>query len=1081
MKKHSSDWMTGVVTFFTDSKLTPLIIIASILIGLFAVMNLAREEEPQISVPIFDIFVSYPGTDVQEVERRIVNLGERKLWEIPGVEYIYSTTETHGAFFIVRFKVGENIEDSLIKLYTKVHSNLDFMPPGGTPPLIKVRSIDDVPSLSLTFHSEKKDAVALRRIVAHLRTLISSIPNVSETTILGGRKRQFQVFFDEAKIRERLMNPTEIAHIIKTTNIKVSAGHLETKPGLSSVEANSFFRTVSDLENLVVGVSGGSVVTLEDVAEIKDGPDEEDRFVKIQFGPSSQIVNKGPFEAVTLAISKRKGTNASHLCESILEKVEELKGSVIPADVHMTVTRDYGETASEKSNELLFHMAIAVFSVSLLIAFSLGKRESGVVAIAIPMTLALTLAMFYFLGFTLNRITLFALIFSIGILVDDPIVDVENIVRHLRMPSNKGRPILQVTIEAVNEVRSPLILATLAVIASILPMAFVSGLMGPYMRPIPIGASSAMVFSMIVAFIATPWAAYRILGHAFEKGKLRGHGAGEEDDFLTRMYRSYMKPLIYDSKIRRWFFIALLGLLCAAIFLVPLKLVRVKMLPFDNKNEFQVVLDMPEGTPIEKTAEVIGEIADYLITVPEVKDIETYAGTSAPYNFNGLVRHYFMRDKPFQADLQVNLAGKHDRKRQSHAIAKSVRPKIHEIVRRAGGHVQVAEVPPGPPVLSTLVFEIYGPSVEGQRELAQKIEELLSKSKGVTDISTYVGAEEKLERLKINNQKASLNGISVQAITETIQTALEGQIVDLAHLSEEDEPVEIVLRLPKTKRGSLNAVLDTTLLSRFGNAIPLRELVDVELTVKDRPIYHKNLMRVSYVIVDVAGNLESPVYALLSLNKQIAKLALPGDAHHQKEIKQLYSGQPENTEEYAVKWDGEWQITYEVFRDLGMAFAAVLILIYILVVGWFKSFKTPLVIMLPIPLTLVGILPAHWMTGIFFTATSMIGLIAGAGIVVRNAIILVDFIELKLTEGVRLEEAVIDAGATRFRPMLLTASAVVVGAAVILFDPIFQGLALSLMAGEIASTILSRTAVPVIYYWMKSRELNKGTVPNALP
>ncbi len=1070
--------MSAVVSYFADSKLTPLIIIASILIGLFAVINLAREEEPQISVPIFDIFVSYPGTDVQEVERRIVNLGERKLWEIPGVEYIYSTAETNGALFIVRFKVGENIENSLIKLYTKVHSNLDFMPPGGTPPLIKVRSIDDVPTLSLTFHSESKDAVALRGIVAHLRTLISAIPNVSETTILGGRKRQFQVFFDEKKIRERLMNPTEIANIIKTTNIKMSAGHLESHPGLSSVEASSFFRTVSDLENLVLGVSGGSVVTLQDVARIKDGPDEEDHFVKIQFGSSSKISNKGPFDAVTLAVSKRKGTNASRLCETILEKVEELKDSVIPEDVHMTVTRNYGETASEKSNELLFHMAIAVFSVSLLIAFSLGKRESGVVAIAIPMTLALTLAMFYFLGFTLNRITLFALIFSIGILVDDPIVDVENIVRHLRMPSNKGRPILQVTIEAVNEVRSPLILATLTVIASILPMAFVRGLMGPYMRPIPIGASSAMVFSMIVAFIATPWAAYRILGHAFEKGKLHGHGAGEEDDFLTRMYRSYMKPLIYDSKIRRRFFVSLLGLLFIAIVLVPLKLVRVKMLPFDNKNEFQVVLDMPEGTPVEKTSEVIGEIADYLITVPEVKDIETYVGTSAPYNFNGLVRHYFLRDKPYQADLQVNLAGKHDRKRQSHAIAKNVRPKIHEIVKKAGGHVQVAEVPPGPPVLSTLVFEIYGPSEEGQRELANKIEGILSESKGVTDISTYVAAEEKLERLKINNQKASLNGISVKAIAETIQTALNGRVVDLAHLSEEDEPVEIVLRLPRAKRESLDSLLNITLLSRVGNAIPIKDLVEVESRVKDRPLYHKNLMRVSYVIADVAGNLESPVYALLSLKKQIAKLALPEDAHHQKEIKQLYSGQPENTEEYAVKWDGEWQITYEVFRDLGMAFAAVLILIYILVVGWFKSFKTPLVIMLPIPLTLVGILPAHWMTGIFFTATSMIGLIAGAGIVVRNAIILVDFIELKLSEGVPLEEAVIDAGATRFRPMLLTASAVVVGAAVILFDPIFQGLALSLMAGEIASTILSRTAVPVIYYWMKSKEKEtRGTVP----
>lgn len=1071
MKNHGgADWMSNIVSFFANSKLTPLIIIASMLIGLFAVLNLAREEEPQISVPIFDIFVSYPGADAQEVERRVVDLGERKLWEIPGVEYIYSAAEPDGALFIVRFKVGENTEDSLIKLYTKVYSNLDFLPQGSSQPLIKLRSIDDVPTLSLTFHSETRDPVSLRRGVARLQTLLNAIPNVSETRIIGGKKRQFQVFFDEAKIRERLLNPLEITHFIRAANVKTDAGKLDTQPGLTSVEANSFFRSAADLENLVVGVSGGQVVTLKDIAAVMDGPDQEDRYAGIQFGPASSLAQKGPFEAVTLAISKRKGTNASRLCEIILEKVREFKGNVIPEDVRMTVTRNYGETASEKSNELLYHMAIAVFSVSLLIAFSLGKRESGVIAIAIPMTLALTLAMFYFLGFTLNRITLFALIFSIGILVDDPIVDVENIVRHLRMPANKGRSILQVTIEAVNEVRSPLILATLTVIAAILPMAFVRGLMGPYMRPIPIGASSAMVFSMIVAFIATPWAAYRILGHAFESGKLHGHGEGEEDDFLTKVYRSYMRPLIYKPAVRNMFFAGLLVMLLGVILLVPLKLVRVKMLPFDNKNEFQVVLNMPEGTPVEKTKRVIQEIAAYLSAVPEVIDIETYVGTSSPYNFNGLVRHYFLRDKPHQADLQVNLAEKKKRKRQSHDIAKSVRPKIHEIVEKAGGHVQVAEVPPGPPVLSTLVLEIYGPSLAGQIELSQKIEALLRRSQGVTDIDSYVAAEETLARLKINNQKASLNGIPVQSIAETVQTALRGKTVDLAHLSEEYEPVEIILRLPKEKRADLEAVLNTTLLSRFGNSIPIRDLVELESSVKDRPVYHKNLTRVSYVIADVAGNLESPVYAILALNKEIEKLSLPADAGSQKKIEQLYSRQPENPERYAVKWDGEWQITYEVFRDLGLAFAAVLILIYILVVGWFKSFKTPLVIMLPIPLTLIGILPAHWLTNIFFTATSMIGLIAGAGIVVRNAIILVDFIELKLAEGVPLEEAVIEAGATRFRPMLLTAAAVVVGAAVILFDPIFQGLALSLMAGEIASTLLSRTAVPVIYYLVKSRE-----------
>ena len=1070
MKTHHSDLISGVVSYFARSKITPLIIAASFIIGLFAVVNLPREEEPQISVPMFDIFVSYPGADSKEVEQRIVNLGERKLWEIPGVEYIYSTIEPEGALIIVRFKVGEDVEKSLIKLYTKVYSNLDFLPPDATQPLLKVRSIDDVPILTLTFHSEKQDPVMLRKTVANLQNIVNAIPEVSETHITGGRKRQFQVFFDEEKLKARLLNPLEIGQLIRAANVKQNAGHLESEPALESVEANSFFKTKSDLENLVVGVNAGSIVMLKDIAEVVDGPDQEERSTQILFGPAAKDQKKGPFDAVTLAISKRKGANAAHLSDVILHAIKKIPEAVLPKDVQMTVTRDYGETAKEKSNELLFHMGIAVFGVSLLIAWALGSREAGVVAIAIPMTLALTLATFYFLGFTLNRITLFALIFSIGILVDDPIVDVENIVRHLRMPENKGKNILEVTIEAVNEVRSPLILATLTVIAAILPMAFVRGLMGPYMRPIPIGASAAMVFSMFVAFVATPWAAYQILGRAFAEGKLKVHHEGEKEDFLTHLYRSYMNPLIQNPKIRKKFLWALGILLFAVVMLVPLKLVRMKMLPFDNKNEFQVVLNMPEGTPKTRTQAVITEIADYLVTVPEVKDIEIYAGTAAPYNFNGLVRHYFLRSKPHQADLQVNLAGKHDRKRQSHDIAKAVRPKIHEIVGKYSGHVQVAEVPPGPPVLSTLVLEIYGPTTEGQNELATRVEKMLSEDSDITDIDTYVQAKEKLASLKVNTQKASLNGIPVTQIAEALTTAIGGKAVDLAHLSEEYEPVEILVRLPEEKRKTLDAALNMTLLSRYGNPIQIRDLVDIRDGLKDRAIYHKNLMRVSYVIADVGGKFESPAYAILKLKKDVARMAAPENHEGQKSLDQLFNGQPSTTDRWTLKWDGEWQITFEVFRDLGIAFAFVLLLIYVLVVGWFQSFKTPWIIMLPIPLTLIGILPAHWLGGVFFTATSMIGMIAGAGIVVRNSIILVDFIELKRADGMPLEEAVIEAGVQRFRPMLLTAAAVVVGASVILFDPIFQGLAVALMAGEIASTVLSRTAVPVFYYMMAKKK-----------
>ncbi|MEI7851691.1 MAG: efflux RND transporter permease subunit, partial [Kiritimatiellales bacterium] len=913
-----------IVRIFVKSKVTPLIIGFSIFLGVVSVFNLPREEEPQISVPMFDIFVSYPGATAEEVEQRIVNVGERKLWEIAGVEYIYSTIQSEGAVITVRFRVGEDAEKSLIKLYTKVYSSLDLLAKGGSTPLIKVRSIDDVPVLTLTFHSVKDDPVRLRKVVSDVQKSVSAIPDVSETGITGGRKRQFQVYFDGAKLNERFLNPLELTRLIQQANVKTSAGHLENSSELINVEADGFFRAKEDLENLVVSVSQGKEVYLKDVAEIIDGPDDEETAVNIRFGAADQSGDKGPFDATTLSVSKRKGANASQLCERVLNRVEGFKGSLIPDDVTYTITRDYGETADEKANELLFHMAIAVVAVTILMALALGLRESGVVAVAIPMTLSLTLAGFYFLGFTLNRITLFALIFSIGILVDDPIVAVENIVRHLRMAKNKGRNFLEVTIEAFKEVQSPLILATLTVIAAILPMAFVRGLMGPYMRPIPIGASMAMIFSMVVAFVATPWAAHKILGSPKGQSLLKKHG--EKDTLLTKMYRAYMKPLIYKAGVRRGFIAALLLMLTGAVLLVPLKLVKVKMLPFDNKNEFQIVLDMPEGSSFDQTKAVIGELAAYVSTVPEVKTVTAYAGTSAPYNFSGLVRHYFLRSQPWQADIQVNLVGKNERKRQSHAIAGSIRPKVHEIVAKYGGHVQVAEVPPGPPVLSTLVLEVYGPTLEGQRKLAGDIETLLNSNPGVTDVDSFVGRQEKLDSLKINKQKCSLNGVPVDSVAAIIFGAVKGSRADLAHLSSENEPVEIVIRLPKEKRTSLDNVLNLTVLSRFGNRIPVRDLVTVEKMLKDYPIYHKNLERVSYVIGDVQGKFDSPAYAMMELNSGLEKLSLPEpNPELQKQPDILFTSQPETSSRWSIKWDGEWQITYEVFRDLGIAFAVVLV------------------------------------------------------------------------------------------------------------------------------------------------------------
>ncbi len=774
---------------------------------------------------------------------------------------------------------------------------------------------------------------------------------------------------------------------------------------------------------------------------------------------------------MTISVAKRKGANAVVVADRVLEKVAALRGQLVPADVHVTVTRNYGETAREKSNELLKHLALATVSVTVLIAVFLGLRASLVVLIAIPVTLALTLFLYYLYGYTLNRVTLFALIFSIGLLVDDAIVVVENIARHYALPENRDRPLREVAVRAVAEVGNPTVLATWAVIAAILPMAFVGGLMGPYMRPIPVGASAAMLFSLLIAFIVSPWAAYRVLrpGHA-------AHGEAAED-WTTRVYRRIMTPLIARGARRALFFAATLVLLLASTSLVLVKAVRVKMLPFDNKSEFQVIVDLPEGTTLEQTGRAARELADYLATIPEVTDVELYIGTASPYNFNGLIRHYFLRHGGNVADLQVNLLSKNARRAQSHDVAKRVRPRLVEIGQRYGARIKVAEVPPGPPVLQTLVAEVYGPTYDRQIDVARQIMALFERTPGVVDVDWYVEDPQPKYRFVVDKEKAALTGISTDRVVQALRVAVDGLPVGLGHLPLEKEDVTLLLRLPRSERSSVKDLQEIRLAAPGGGLVPLRELVRVEQDRQGPSIYRKNLKRVVYVTGDVAGEEESPVYAILRLNGGIRNLEIPEGY----EIERYSAHQPFLTSRLAVKWDGEWHITYEVFRDLGLAFAIVLVLIYVLVVGWFQSFTTPLVIMAPIPLTLVGILPAHAMLGAFFTATSMIGFIAGAGIIVRNSIILVDFIELRRAQGVPLAEAVVDAGAVRFRPMLLTAAAVVAGSAVILFDPIFQGLAISLMAGEVASTLLSRMAVPLLYYMSERRGARAAAEPAASP
>ncbi len=1033
------------------SKLTPLVIAGSLLLGGFAVWKLPREEEPQIIVPMVDVFVQMPGASSREVEERVTKPMEKLLWEIPGVEYIYSTSSPGMSMAIVRFLVGQDEEKSIVRLNQKLNANLDLIPPGASPPLVKPRSIDDVPILALTFWSKRYGDFELRRIAAQVDDTIKQTPDVSAVALIGGQRREIRITLDASRLGAYNLSPLQVVGALGLSNRRTRSGEFANGNRQYLLETGQFLRTAEDVRNVVAGVANDKPIFVHDVAQVTDGGEEPSQYVRFSEG-------KGFYPAVTIAVSKRKGTNAVTVGADVLHRVEALRGTVIPSDVEMTITRNYGDTAKEKSNELLWHMLIAVISVSVLIAITLGRRESLIVFIAIPVTLALTLTVFYLHGYTLNRITLFALIFSIGILVDDAIVVVENIVRHWRMPANHGRPPFEVAIEAVDEVGNPTILATLAVVAAILPMAFVGGLMGPYMRPIPIGASAAMIFSLLVAFIVTPWAAVRILRPG------RNH-EGEREDAFTRLYRRFMGGLLHRA-VLRWSFVGgVVVLLLASVSLFYFGFVKVKMLPFDNKSEFQVIVDMPTGTTLEETARVTQLLAEETGKQREVVNVETYVGTASPYNFNGLVRHYYLRRGPNVADIQVNLLPKAARDLQSHEIAKQVRQRIQPIAERYGARIKVAEVPPGPPVLETLVAEVYGPSMDRRVALARQIRDLFQQTKGVVDVDWYVEDDQPKYSLRVDEEKAAINGVSEEDIAHSMQVASAGYAAGLLHQDAEKEDVPLTVRLDRATRSDIERIQSLKIGGRNGRQVALGELVHVEKAIEDKSIYHKNLMPVTYVTADIAGEIESPVYAVLKLGPEIDKIKIPEGY----QIEQHMAALPSDSERYSMKWDGEWHITYEVFRDLAIAFAAVLILIYGLVVGWFQSFATPLIIMAAIPFSLVGILPAHGLLHAFFTATSMIGFIAGAGIVVRNSIILVDFIELRLAEGMPLDAAVIDAGAVRFRPMMLTAAAVVVGSSVILFDPIFQGLAIALMAGEVASLLLSRMTVPVLFYLV-----NKG-------
>ena len=1051
---------------FMDSKLTPLVVLFSVALGALAVVVTPREEEPQIKVPMVDVFASLPGRGPVEVERQIAAPLEKAFWSIPGVEYVYSTSSPGRAFLVVRFRVGEDPDRALVRLRGKLDALAGDWPRDVPPPLVKPRSIDDVPVWAMTFWSPTEDSATLRQIAAEVENEIKTISEVSDTALIGGLKREFRVELDPARLAARGLSSGAILGALEAANRRTAAGPVVAGGREILVEAGGFVRSAAELEAVVVAESGGRPVRLADIARVVDGPEEP-----VSYVTHGEPGSAGQFPAVTLSVSKRRGANAITVVHAIDRKLDRLRPRLFASGVHATVTRDYGETSAEKSNELLKHMAIATLSVALLMAIALGRREAGVVLLAVPVTLALTLFVFYILGYTLNRITLFALIFSIGILVDDAIVVVENIVRHLRLPSSRGRDLARVAIEATDEVGNPTILATFAVIAAIVPMGFVGGLMGPYMRPIPVGASAAMLFSLLIAFAVSPWATRRLFRNV--PAEKLGHGESERGR-LAVLYRRAMTPLVTEGggRARAVFFLVIAGLLAAAVALVPLGIVIVKMLPFDNKNEFQIVVDFPEGTTLETTHRALSEMAGALGSIPEVVGTEVYAGAAAPYNFNGLVRHYFLRSGPHQGDVQVSLAPRKKRRRSSHAVAREARPLVDAIARRYEARVKVAEVPPGPPVLQTIVAEIYGPDDAGRREVARQVREVFSRTEGVADVDWYVESPREKAVFRLDREKAGLSGIREADVAATLRLALGGDAAGEIQLPDVRERIPLVVTLPSQRRNDLAALGSLAVSGAGGRRVPLSEIGRFEREPEETSIYHKNLKPVVYVTADVAGRKEAPVYAIGALEKGIAAIRVPGGYRIQTQT----ASAPFDTARYGVKWDGEWFVTYEVFRDLGLAFAAVLVLIYVLVVGWFRSFTVPLVIMAPIPLTLVGILPAHGIFGVFFTATSMIGFIAGAGIIVRNSIILVDFIELRRREGMGLSEAVLDAGEVRFRPMLLTAAAVVVGSSVMLLDPIFQGLAVSMMAGEVAATLLSRAAVPVLYYLLKRSEERKAAI-----
>ena len=1049
---------------FITSKLSILLMIAFLLLGGFSIFFIPREEEPQIQVPMVDIMMGYPGASPQEVESDLIQPLEKMVANIKGVEDIYATAMNGMGMLTVQFYVGEDVERSLVKLYSEIMKNMDRMPQGATMPLIRQRAIDDVPVLAFTFWSDSLSGYMLRRVAEVVGNEIKKIHDVSQVNVIGGEQRRVTIQLDPDRMAQSGLDFQGIAQALQANNAQMQSGSLVSSDRVYSVQTGQFFTSVEQIRNTIVGTNGQNIVYLHQVAQVEDGPEETTDYVSFAYGsamPDAMDSHPDSYAAVTLSIAKKPGSDAMGLADKIIRKVDHMRQDVITQDIHVETTRNYGLTASHKVSELLWHLTIAITIVTLFVMAAMGWRGGLVVFISVPITFALTLFAYYFLGYTLNRITLFALVFVTGIVTDDSIIIAENMYRHFQM---KKLPPMQAALYAINEVGNPTILATLTVIASVLPMAFVSGMMGPYMSPMPIGASIAMIFSLLVALTLTPYFGYIFL-HYRNGGDTLHEEESMKDLEHSRIYRWYSAITLpfLESRKKRWaFMLGLTAVLLACISLFYTKSVPVKMLPFDNKNEFQIVIDMPEGTTLERTQAVANELGLYVAANEYVTSYQIYAGTSAPISFNGLVRHYDLRRGANVADIQVNLIDKGERSIQSHDIAKSMRVGLQTIAHRHGANVKVVEVPPGPPVMSTMVAEIYGPDYAQQIEVARQVKDMLAGTLNVVDTDWSVEDTQTEYHVIVDKEKAMKFGMPSAQLVQSVYAALSGMPVGTLHQSESLSQVGIMLQLPAVYRAGLDDILRLNICNKQGMMQPLGNLVTIEETDRAVSINRKNQRRVVYVMAEVAGDLESPVYAMTDVSQRLHSIQLPTGYT----LDEAYSQQPELDDNFTLKWDGEWKITYEVFRDLGFAFLLVLIIIYMLIVGWFQNFVTPLVQLAAIPLSLIGILLGHWLAGAYFSAPSMIGFIALAGIMVRNSVLLIDFIDIRLKDGISLKQAVIEAGSVRTTPIILTAGGVVLGGIVMLFDPIFQGLAISLMGGTITSTILTLVVVPLLYFKM---------------